>query len=183
VTPLPRLALLLLTAYALLAGCGGDDDDGGEDRADTAERTTSQRAGGAGTATGIIDFETVERLTPDYLSKHPGCPPGEFKPTRDVLTTLPEGATGKTTEAPRSYSCGGRVDQVVYARFEDPADARRLLNPKNTANSTSFVAGNVVVLVNFGIENKVDIAGFFGEIKRECDCGRTRYKRSRRRER
>jgi hypothetical protein len=177
-----QLALPFLIACALLAGCGLDEDDGGsQEQAASTERTTPPRAGAGGARTGILDFETVERLTPDYLSKHPGCPPGEFKPTRNVLTTLPKGATGKTREPPRSYNCGGRVDQVVYARFEDPAHARRLLDPKNTANSTSFVAGDVVVLVNFGIDKKVDIAGFFAEIKRACDCGRTRYKRSRRR--
>jgi hypothetical protein len=169
----------LLIAAALLVGCGGGD---GDDSAGTTEQTGTERAAGTAEPGGAgLDFATVERLTLDYLSAHPGCPPGEFEPTRNVLTTLPRGATGKTKVPPESYSCGGRVDQVVFAEFEDPADAERLLDPKNTANSASLVAGSIVVLVNLGVEDRVDIAGFFKEIRRECDCGKTRYKRSRRR--
>jgi hypothetical protein len=181
---LPRLLALVIALAAggaLLTGC--DIDDGGEDTGAT-QPTTTERAAGRRPGPGkAIEFAAVERLTLEYLSEHPDCPPGEFEPTEAFLTTLPRGASRKTAQPPQSYSCGGRVDQVVYAEFEDPADARALLDPRNTANSASLVAEDIVVLVNFGLEKRVDIAGFFKAIRRECDCGRTRYERPRRRDR
>lgn len=180
-----RFLAVPLLACGLLAGCGfGDDgDDEGKEASSARQSPAPTEPGPEPSASGAIEFATVERLTPGFLSRHPNCPPGEFKATEAFLTTLPKGATRNTKSPPQSYSCGGRVDQVVFADFEDPADARALLSPKNTANSASFVAGTVVVLVNFGLEDKVDIAGFFKQIRRECDCGRTRYKPSRRRNR
>jgi hypothetical protein len=162
-------------AVAALAGCGGGDDEGGDEgnreSADTAAETTADAGGGA----KPIDFELVERVTPDILAKDKECPPGEFSPSRDPLTTITEEDAKKAKTPPQSYSCGGRVDQVIWAEFEDEADAQKLLDPANTSNAATLVSGNTVVLVNLGIEPEVKIKELFDAIQQECDCGETRH--------
>lgn len=158
----------ILLAGLTLAACGGDDEKTDEPAA-TAPAQTEQAAAPE------IEFATVERLTREYVSNHDECPPGEFVEVETTLTTLPDEYAERAISKPRSYGCGGRVDQVVYVQLEDEAAAQELLDPTNTSNATSLVAGRSVVLVNFGIEDESDIAGFFAAIQEECGCGETRY--------
>jgi hypothetical protein len=153
-----RLALpcaLVLILSLVLAACGGDDE--------TKSEPAAKEAGPA------IEFEVVEKLTPPALAKDKECPPGKFEVTdEELLTTLPPEYVPKA-ETIQTYSCGGRVDQVVWVELKEEADAQKLLK-EGGDNAPSLVAGKTAVLVNYGVEPKVKITEFFDSVKAECGC-------------
>ncbi|KAA1427586.1 hypothetical protein [Nocardioides antri] len=193
--PFPRrargtlLAPALLLAGALLASCGGDDPD--DDAAPTETVTvtappeeTTTASESATTAESLTtpageapDVATVEAIAQATFEPVADCPDGSFQEVDDLLTTLSEEFAAQAT-ALHSYACGGRIDQVVYAVMPDEATAAQALDPASgvLSNAPAWVAGNVVVAMNYGVEGDgVDIGAFFAELTAACGCGETRY--------
>ncbi len=197
-----RAVPVLLLAVAFLASCGGDDSG---DDAEPAEETTtvtvppddaatstsasvptestptsstSSPTASASTPAGEApDLATVESIAQEAFKGVKECPNGKFQQTDDLLTTLDTEFANKATEL-HSYVCGGRIDQVVYAVMPDDATAAEALEPDSgaTFNASGWVAGNVVVAMNYGVEgDNVDIVAFYAALTAACGCGETRY--------
>lgn len=156
-----RVGLAAIVAVGLtIAGCGGGDDDSGESGTEATGET--------------IEFATVESIAPEFWAKDSDCADGAFEPQDDPELMGPtldlDHRTGVTSF--QEWNCGGTVAQVLHVQYDDPALAAAA---EENVSNPSMVAGDTLVVVNYGAEDDFDIAGFFDAVMAECDCGETRY--------
>lgn len=178
--PFRTRSLRVLPALVLmgtaLAACGNDDGADSDDGAGPTEETTSVEETTSPPA-ATIDLPTVEGIAQTAFAGVTECPDGAFEETDSLLTTLSDDFAAQATEL-HSYVCGGRIDQVVYAVLPDEATAAQALTPDAdvASNAVAWVAGDVVVAMNYGVESDgVDIAAFFDDLTAACGCGESLY--------
>ena len=161
--PRSLFAIVCALLAVVITGCGGDDEklDAGEESPAESQSTHPEAA---------LPAAVAQVVTPTHLDAP--CRSGEFTETDEVLTTLPAKYV-KQAERILTYSCGGQIDQVVWAEFPEPDVAAELLDPATAGGSVTFVAHTTVLAVNERLvaEKGLDASAYFDELRQECGCG------------
>lgn len=159
----------LLLALSLTA-CGGGDEP-----ADAGESPpTTQSDSPTGTASGVLDFATVESLTAERFTSDKNCVIGIWSENETGIAE-PYLATATTiqqfdcyrTEDQVAVGFPERLQQSIFVEFEDAAAADAFVQDQYYA---VLLADSRVVVAGTGLKS-VDMAAYLTDIQAACGCG------------